>query len=117
MYGDTDKKHKYEEVRWSLSHSSLTVHCMCVSAFRFPVVGILGLVAITTTRTALFTRVWYGSVALWARATCQYHVKGTDTVGQSVNACDPVDHNSVGLAQARPNINLPGSPHSYIGRT
>ena len=33
----------------------------------------------------------------------QYHVYGTDTVGRSVNARGPIDHNSVGLAQARPN--------------
>ena len=43
----------------------------------------------------------------WARAIYQYHVNGTDTVGwlvgQSVNARGPVDHASVGLAQARPN--------------
>ena len=45
--GDTDKC-KYEEVHWSLSHSSLTVHCAGVYAFHFPIIGILGLVAITT---------------------------------------------------------------------
>ena len=43
----------------------------------------------------------------WARATYQYHVNGTDmvgrSVGRSVNACGPIDHASVGLAQARPN--------------
>ena len=47
----------------------------------------------------------------WARATYQYHVNGMDTVGQSVgrsvgrsvDARGPVDHASVGLAQARPN--------------
>ena len=43
----------------------------------------------------------------WARATYQYYVNGTDTVGQSVgqsvNARGPIDHASVGLAQARPN--------------
>ena len=43
------RKHKYEEVRWSLSHSSLTVRCAGVSAFRFPFVGVLSLVAISTT--------------------------------------------------------------------
>ena len=48
-----------------------------------------------------------GSVRAWARATYQYHVNGTNTVGRSVgrsvDARGPVDHDSVGLAQARPN--------------
>ena len=44
-------------------------------------------------------------LAAWARATYQYHVNGTDTVGRSVDARTPVDHDSVGLAQARPNYN------------
>ena len=39
----------------------------------------------------------------WARATYQYHVNGTDTVGRSVDARGPIDHTSMGLAQARPN--------------
>ena len=39
----------------------------------------------------------------WVRAIYQYHVNGTDTVGQSVNTHVPVDHTSVGLTQARPN--------------
>ena len=58
---------------------------------------------------------WHGGLAAWARATFQYHVNGTDTVGRSVgrsvdrpvgrsvDARAPVDHDSVGLAQARPN--------------
>ena len=50
---------------------------------------------------------WPGGLAAWARATYQYHVNGTDTVGRSVgwsvDARGPVDHDSVGLAQARPN--------------
>ena len=53
------RKRKYEEVRWSLSRSSLTVRCTGVSAFHFLIVGVLGLIAITTTidniRTALLT--------------------------------------------------------------
>ena len=40
----------------------------------------------------------------WAHAIYQYHVNGTDTVGRSVgrsvDARGPVDHASVGLAQA-----------------
>ena len=39
------RKRKYEEVRWSLSRSSLAVRCAGVSAFRFPIVGVLSLVA------------------------------------------------------------------------
>ena len=42
------RKRKYEEVRWSLSRSSLAVRCAGVSAFRFPIVGVLSLVAIST---------------------------------------------------------------------
>ena len=48
------RKHKYEELRWSLSHSNHAVQCVGVSAFRFSIVGVLSLVAITT-RTVLFT--------------------------------------------------------------
>ena len=43
------RKRKYEEVRWSLSRSILAVRCAGVSAFRFPIVGVLSLVAISTT--------------------------------------------------------------------
>ena len=40
---------------------------------------------------------------MWAHATYQYDVNGMDTVGWSVDARGSVDHDSVGLAQARPN--------------
>ena len=43
------RKRKYEELRWSLSRSSLAVRCAGVTAFRFPIVGVLSLVAISTT--------------------------------------------------------------------
>ena len=46
---------------------------------------------------------WHSSLAVRAHAMYQYHVYGTDTVGRSVNTRGPIDHNSVGLAQARPN--------------
>ena len=50
----------------------------------------------------------------WAHAIYQYHVNGTDTVGRSVgrsvDARGPVDHASVGLAQARPNYVGSGTP-------
>ena len=38
------RKRKYEAVRWSLARSSLAVRCAGVSAFRFPIVGVLSLV-------------------------------------------------------------------------
>ena len=43
------KKRKYEEVHWSLYRSSLAVGCVGVSAFRFPIVGVLSFVAIMIT--------------------------------------------------------------------
>ena len=54
---------------------------------------------------------WHGGLAAWACAMYQYHVNGTDMVGRSVGrsvslsvyAHGPVDHDSVGLAEARPN--------------
>ena len=49
------RKRKYEEVRWSLARSSLAVCCAGVSAFRFSIVGVLSLVAVTRLHTALFT--------------------------------------------------------------
>ena len=67
---------------------------------------------------------WHGGLAAWARATFQYHVNGTDTVGRSVgrsvdrpvgrsvDARAPVDHDSVGLAQARPNYESKPGRHS-----
>ena len=57
---------------------------------------------------------WPYSMPAWACATYPYHVNGTDMVGrsdersvgrtdgQSVDACVPVDHASVGFAHARP---------------
>ena len=103
MDGDTDKKCKYEEVRWSLSRSSLTVRCAGISAFCFPIIGVLSLVAITTTHCTVHMSVaWRRRMLVWARATYQYHVNGTDTVGrsigQSIGARGPVDHDSVGRA-------------------
>ena len=66
------RKRKYEVVHWSLARSSLAVRCAGVSAFRFPIVGVLSLVAP------------HGGVAAWARAIYQYHVNGMDTVDRSV---------------------------------
>ena len=60
-----------------------------VSAFRFPIVGVLSLVAITTTHCTvhMVSVAWRHHVVAWAHATYQYHVDGTDTVGQSVGRC------------------------------
>ena len=50
---------------------------------------------------------WQRGVVVWACAIHQYHVNGTNTVSRlvswSVDARGPVNHTSVGLAQARPN--------------
>ena len=95
------RKHKYEEVRWSLTRSSLAVHGAGVSAFRFPIVGVLSLVAITTTHcTVHMSMAWQrGSVG-----TCNLSVsREWDGHSRSVNARGPIDHASMGLAQARPN--------------
>ena len=99
------RKRKYEEVRWSLAHSSLAVRCVGVSAFRFPIVSVLSLVAIMTTHCTV-----HMSVA-WRRGsmgTCNLSVsREWDghgwSVSWSVDARGPVDHASVGLAQACPN--------------
>ena len=78
------RKRKYEEVRWSLSRSSLAVRYAGVSAFRFPIVGVLSLVAISTMHCTVHmsdmsvaslvptplsgcgheTRVWHGGLAV-----------------------------------------------------
>ena len=54
-------------------------------------------------------------MAVWPRATSKYHVNGTDmvswSVARSLDARGPVDHASVGLAQACPNKPLPVSDH------
>ena len=67
------RKCKYEGVRWSLSCSSLAVRCVGVSAFRFPVVGVLSLVAISTTHYALHCSHECGMVA-WQRGHVQHAV-------------------------------------------
>ena len=77
MHGNTDKE--AQVWRGSLvSRSRLAVRCMGVSTFRFPIVGVLGLAAITSTLCTVHISV-HGSVAAWARATYQYYVNGTDT--------------------------------------
>ena len=79
MHGDTDKE---EEVRWSLSRFSLAVRCAGISAFHFPVVGVLSLVAITTTHCTVHIGVaWQrGSVG-----TCNISVsREWDGHGRSV---------------------------------
>ena len=75
------RKRKYEEVRWSLSRSSLAVRCAGVSAFRFPIVGVLSLVAISTTHcTDMSVALRLGSVG-----TCNVSVsREWDGHGRSV---------------------------------
>ena len=76
------RKRKYEEVRWSLSCSSLAVRCAGVSAFRFPIVGVLSLVAISTTHCTVHMSVAWrlGSVG-----TCNVSVsREWDGHGRSV---------------------------------
>ena len=100
------RKRKYEEVRWSLSRSSLAVRCAGISGFRFPIVGVLSLVAISTTHCTVHMSDMsvarrLGSVRV---GTCNVSVsREWDGHGRSVDARGPVDHDSVGLAQARPN--------------
>ena len=78
--GDTYKEAQIWRARFAgLSRSSLR-GCLCFSFShrrRF-----LDLVAITTTHCTVHMWAWRG-VAAWARATFQYHVNGTDTVGRS----------------------------------
>ena len=52
------RKCKYEAVRWSLARSSLAVRCAGVSAFRFPIVGVLSLVAPLHTATVHMSVAW-----------------------------------------------------------
>ena len=66
-----------------LSRSSLTVHCAGVSsAFHLPIVGVIGLVAITTALFTSWARAWH-DMAVWPRTTYQYHMTWMDTVGRT----------------------------------
>ena len=87
------RKRKYEEVRWSLSRSSLAVRCTGVSAFRFPIVGVLSLVAISTTHCTVHMSDMSVALRLGSVGTCNVSVsrEWTDTVGRSVDARGPVD--------------------------
>ena len=97
------RKRKYEEVRWSFSHSSLAVRCAGVSAFRFPIIGVLSLVAITTMHCTVHMSVaWRHRKVVWARANVSVS-REWDGHSRLVNAHGPIDHDSVGLTQARPN--------------
>ena len=64
------RKRKYEEVRWSLSRSSLAVRCAGVSAFRFPIVGVLSLVAISTTHCTVHMSDMSVALRLGSVGTC-----------------------------------------------
>ena len=62
------RKRKYEEVHWSLSRSSL--RCAGVSAFRFPIVGVLSLVAISTTHCTVHMSDMSVALRLGSVGTC-----------------------------------------------
>ena len=106
--GDTDKEAQVE--RGSLV-SLFVIRCAGVSAFCFPIVGVLGLTAVTTMHCTVHHHVhtralaWHGLT--WraqrgARPTYPYHVNIVSrSVGRSVDARVPIDHASVGFAQAR----------------
>ena len=70
---------------WSLSRSSLAVRCAGVSAFRFPVVGVFSLVAITTTHCTVHMSVAW---RLGIMITCNVSVsRERDGHGLSVGQC------------------------------
>ena len=99
------RKHKYEEVRWSLSfhpRSSLR-GCLCFSLSHRRCSQSCSYHDYALHCSHDMNVAWRHRVVAWERAMYQYHVNGTDTVGRSVDAHGPVDHASVGLAQARPN--------------
>ena len=78
-------KRKYKEVCWSLACSSLAVCCAGDSACRFPIVGALSLVAITTTHcTVHMTMAWRrGSVGMCnLSVSCEW-----DRHGRLVSRC------------------------------
>ena len=104
------RKRKYEEVHWSLFRSSLAVRCAGVSAFRFPIVGVLSLVAISTTHCTVHMSDM--SVA-WQLGSVRGHVQRisitwmgrTRLVGQSLGR----SRLSVGRS-----VDARGLRHSYI---
>ena len=103
MHGDTDKEAQVWRGSPGLSFQprSLLHGHLC---FRFPIFNVLSLVAIMTMHCTVHMSVaWRRRVVRWACATYQYHMNGTDTVGRWGDACGPVDHASVGLAQSHPN--------------
>ena len=107
------RKRKNEEVCWSLARSSLAVRYVGVSAFHFPIVGILSLVPIPTMHCTVSTvhmtvpcrgmGVRCGSVGTCNLSVSHEWDRHGRSVGRSVDARGPIDHTSVGLAQACPN--------------
>ena len=92
--GDTDKGAQvWRDSLFSLSFQFQSFDCAGVSAFRFPIVRVLGLIAIITTHCTVHhhartrAQVWHGLTA------CQhghvqripYHVNGMDMVGRSMH--------------------------------
>jgi len=111
MDGDTDK-HKYEEVRWSLFVPASQLVARMSLLFAFPSSASCSLshrrrlVAITTKHCTVHMSVTWrrAGVVAWARATYQYHVNGTDTVGQSrISLCTDIAHEK----------KIAGLPHSW----
>ena len=77
-----------KEVRWSLSRSGLAVRCAGVSAFRFPIVGVLSLVAIFTTHCTVHMLDMSVAWRLGSVGTCNVSVSHEwDGHGRSVGQC------------------------------
>ena len=96
------RKRKYEEVRWSLSHSSLAVRCAGISAFRFPIIDVLSLVATYHDYTLHCSHERGMAAPRGSVGTCNISVSHEwdghgRSVGRLVDARGPIDHASVGL--------------------
>ena len=84
------RKRKYE-VHWSLSGFSLAVRCAGVSAFRFPIVGVLSLVAISTTHCTVHMSDMSVALRLGSVGTCNVSVsRERDGHGRSVGCVSTV---------------------------
>ena len=114
--GDTDKEVQvWKDSLISLSFQ-LTVRCASVSA-----ISVFSIIAITTTHCTVHhharTRAlaWHGLIWRASMGTCKLSVSCEwDRHGRLVDACVPVDHASVVLAQACPNIDYKFHWWSFI---
>ena len=108
------RKCKYKEFCWFFSRFSLAVCCVGFSAFHFPIVGVLGIVAITTTHYTLhhhthecgmawhrrhvqrISIMWHGRLAGWlvGRCTCSRRPRLTQAypnyIKMLVNSCHSI---------------------------